>query len=77
MYISFYFKIIGDRKKKNGTFEFGARFYIPAKKRNAFRKSDEWWFVMAEEIAQKLNEPRVERISANRSLYYFDDYKTD
>ena len=67
-------KIIDDRKKKSGIYEYGARFYTPAKKRGAYTIADEWWFIQDNEIKRKLTNPRIEKVSVNRSFYYFDDY---
>ena len=67
-------KIIGDRKKKSSKYEFGARFYMGAQKRGASTIADEWWFIQIYEIKKKLNKPCIEKISQNRSFYYFDDY---
>ena len=32
----FWLQIIGDRKKKSDSYEYGCRFYTPAKKRGAY-----------------------------------------
>ena len=67
------FQIIGDHRKRDG-YEYGGQFYTPAKKCGSFRLGDEWWFVQDSEISQKLDNPVVERISANRALYFFKDF---
>ena len=69
----FWLQIIGDRRKKSGSYEYGCRFYTPAKKRGAYKLEDQWWFVQNGKIKRKLNDPRIEKVTANRSLYYFDD----
>ena len=69
----FWLQIIGDRRKKSGSYEYGCHFYTPAKKRGAYKLEDQWWFVQNGEIKRKLNDPRIEKVTANRSLYYFDD----
>ena len=70
-----FFKIIGDRKKKDGTYEYGAGFYSAAKKCNVYRIADEGVVHAGGEILWKnLGQPRIEKISVNRSYYYFDDY---
>ena len=61
--------------KKSGSYEYGCRFYTPAKKRGAYKLEDQWWFVQNGEIKRKLNDPRIEKVTANRSLYYFDDFE--
>ena len=73
MYIHVFLKIIGDRKRKSGNYEYGARFYTPAKKRGAYTHADEWWFIQNAEIKKTLDSPRIECVSANRSYFYFDD----
>ena len=69
------FQIIGDYKRKSGKFELGGRFYTPGThNKNAYKEETEnWWFVQMKEISRSLNAPRVERISANRTVFYFDD----
>ena len=37
--------------------------------------SDEWWFINDEDIKRKLEQPRIEKVSSNRSYYYFDDFE--
>ena len=69
----FWLQIIGDRRKKSGSYEYDCRFYTPAKKRGACKLEDQWWFVQNGEIKRKLNDPRIEKVTANHSLYYFDD----
>ena len=49
-------------------------FILPQKKRGSFRLGDEWWFMQDSEISWKLDDPVVERISANRALYFFKDF---
>ena len=39
----------------------------------AYKLEDEWLFVQNGKIKMKLNDPRIEKVMANRSLYYFDD----
>ena len=51
------------------------RFYTAGtQKKNAYKEeTEDWWFIQMDEISRILDPPRVERISANRTLYYFDD----
>ena len=43
-------------------------------KKNAYKEeTEDWWFIQMDEISRILDPPRVEHISANRTLYYFDD----
>ena len=71
------FKIIGDHKRKNGKFEYGCHFYTArTRNKSAYREGDKWWFVQEADMFHRLNTPRVEKISANRTLYYFDDIPT-
>ena len=69
------FQIIGDHKRKSGKFEWGGRFYTPGtRNKNAYKKETEnWWFVQMKEISRSLSTQRVERISTNRTVFYFDD----
>ena len=68
------FKIIGDHKRKNGKYEYGCHFYTAGtRNKSAYREGDKWWFVQEADMSHRLNTPRVEKISANRTLYYFDD----
>ena len=46
---------------------------MPAQK-GAFHIADEWWFVQQKEITRKLEDPKVERLTAKRTLYYFKDF---
>ena len=38
-----------------------------------YKLEDQWWFVQNGKIKRKLNDPRIEKVTANCSLYYFDD----
>ena len=69
------FQIIGDHKRKSGKFDLGGRLYTPGTcNKNAYKEETEnWWFLQMKEISRSLNAPRVECISANRTLFYFDD----
>ena len=69
------FEIIGDHKRKSGKYELGGRFYTPGThNKNAYKEETEnWWFVQTKEISRSLNAPRVEHISTNRTVFYFDD----
>ena len=69
------FQIIGDHKRKSGKFELGGRFYTPGTcNKNAYKEETKtWWFVQTKEISRSLNTPRVECISANKTVFYFDD----
>ena len=68
------FQIIVNHKRKSGKFELGGRFYSPGtRNKNAYKEETEnWWFVQTKEISRSLNTPRVERISVNRTVFYFD-----
>ena len=67
-------KIIGDHKRKSGKFEYGTQYYTACtRKRSAYQASEQWWFVHQNDIKQKLNPPRVDKVSTNRTFYYFDD----
>ena len=61
--------------KKSGSYEYCCHFYTPAKKRGAYKLEDQWCFVQNDEIKRKLNDPRIEKVMANHSLYYFDDFE--
>ena len=68
------FKIIGDHKRKSGIFEYGTRYYTAGtRNKSAFRESEQWWFVHQNDIKCKLNPPRVDKISTNKTFYFFDD----
>ena len=71
----FFLKIIGDRRKKSGEYEFGVRFYTTAQKKGAYTLADEWWLIQSDEIKKLLKQPHIEKISQNRKFYYFDDYE--
>ena len=51
------------------------RFYTAGtRNKNVYKEETEaWWFIQMHEISRTFNPPRVEHISANRTLYYFDD----
>ena len=49
-------------------------FILLQKKCGSFRLGDEWWFVQDSEISRKLDDPVVERLSANKALYFFKDF---
>ena len=70
-----HFQIIGDHKRKSGKFELGTRYYTAStRNKSAYKEETElWWFIQLDEISRSLNQPRVECISVNRVLYYFDD----
>ena len=71
------FKIIGDHKRKNRKYEYECRFYTAGtRNKSAYREGDKWWFVQEADMSCRLNRPRVEKISANCTLYYFDDIPT-
>ena len=70
----FPFKIIGDHRRKSVKFEFGTHHYTAySRNKNAFRESENWWFVHESDIKCKLKAPCIDKISANRTFYYFGD----
>ena len=87
MYISFFtvvasltiqlgtFQIIGDHKRKSGKFELGTRLYTATTCNKSVYKGETelLWFIQMDKIISFLNQPKVECISPNRVLYYFDD----
>ena len=63
--------------RKNRKYEYGCHFYTAGtRNKSTYREGDKWWFVQESEMSCRLNRPRVEKISANRTLYYFDDIPT-
>ena len=71
------FKIIGDHKRKNGKYEYGCHFYTAGtRNKSAYREGDKWLLIQEADMTHRLNTPRVEKISANCTLYYFDDIPT-
>ena len=74
MSISVQFKIIGEQQRKSRKFEYGAQHYTACtRNKNAFCQSEQWWFVHQNDIKHKLKAPRVDKISTNRTYYYFND----
>ena len=68
-------QIIGNHKRKSCKFELGGRFYTTGtRNKNAYKEETEnWWFVQMKEISRSLNASRVEHISTNKTVFYFDD----
>ena len=73
----FYYKIIGDVKKHDGSFEYGSLFYMQMKRDpKAYTKGSKWWFVKPTDI-RSLQNPRTAQISKKHLYYYFDNYQLD
>ena len=74
----FYYKIIGDVKKCDGSFEYGSLFYTQMKRDlKAYTKGSKWWFVKPTDIIRTLQNPHTAQISKNHLYYYFEDYQPD
>ena len=41
----------------------------------AFKKQDEWWMVDVKDIVHSLKDPKQEKMSSNRSIYFFKDFE--
>ena len=57
----FYYKIIGDVKKCDGSFEYGSLFYTQRDPK-AYTKGSKWWFVKPTDIIRSLQNLRTAQI---------------
>ena len=67
-------QVLTDVQKKDGTFELGTLFYAHTiRNKDAYTKGDKRWFICLSDITKNLDDPRVEKLSKNRTLYFFVD----
>ena len=58
--LAFYYKIIGDVKKRDGSFEYESLFYMQMKiDLKAYTKGSKWWFVKPTDIIRSLQNPHT------------------
>ena len=55
-------------------YEVGAVYYTRCKNKNAFKKGDEWWLIDVSEIVDNIKDPKEEKVSEKRSIFYFDQF---
>ena len=61
-------------QKRDGSFELETIFYTQTvRNKDAYTKGDKRWFIRLSDIIKNLEDPRVEKVSKNRTLYFFDD----
>ena len=73
-YLEFYMQVLTDVQKRDGSFELGTIFYTQTvRNKDAYTKGDKRWFICLSDIIKKLEDPRVEKVSKNQTLYFFDD----
>ena len=67
-------QVLTDVQKRDGTFELGTIFFTQTvRNKDAYTKGDKRWFICLSGIIKKLKDPRVEKVSKNQTLYYFND----
>ena len=67
-------QVLTDVQKRDGTFELGTIFYTQTvKNKDTYTKGDKRWFICLSDIIKKLKDLRVERVSKNQTLYFFND----
>ena len=67
-------QVLTDVQKRNGTFELGTAFYTQTvRNKDAYTKGDKRWFIHLSDIIKKLEDPRVEKVSKNQTIYFFND----
>ena len=73
-YLEFYMQVLTDVQKRYGSFELGTIFYTQTvRNKDACTKGDKRWLIRLSDIIKKLEDPRVEKVSKNQTLYFFDD----
>ena len=73
-YLEFYKQVLTDVQKRDGSFELGTIFYTQTvRNKNTYTKGDKRWFIHLSDIIKTLEDPRVEIVSKNQTLYFFDD----
>ena len=67
-------QVLTDVQKKDGTFELGTLFYTQTiRNKDTCTKGDKRWFICLSDITKNLDDPKVEKLSKNRTLYFFND----
>ena len=67
-------QVLTDVQKRDGTYELGTIFYTQiVRNKDAYTKGDKGWFIHLSDIIKKLEDLRVEKVSKNRTLYFFND----
>ena len=79
----FYLQVIGDIEKKEAdgrtTTELGVFFYEQCSRNTmAYKKKDDkWWYVQESEVIKNLGQPKEEKLSGKRKVFYFYDIPLD
>ena len=79
----FYLQVIGDIEKKEAdgctTTELGMFFYEQCSHNTmAYKKKDDkWWYVQESEVITNLGQPKEEKLSGKRKVFYFYDIPPD
>ena len=55
-------------------YEAGALYYMKCKNKNAFKKGDEWWLIDVSDILATIPDPKEEKVSGKRSIFYFEQF---
>ena len=59
-------QVLTDVQKRDGSFELGTIFYTQTvRNKDAYTKGDKRWFIRLSDIIEKLEDPRVEKVSKN------------
>ena len=67
-------QVLTDVQKGDGTFELGTIFYTQTvRNKDGYTKGDKRWFIHLSDIIKKLEDLRVEKVSNNWTLYFFND----
>ena len=67
-------QVVTDVQKRDATFELRTIFYTQTvRNKDAYTKGDKRWFIRLSDIIKKLKDPRLEIVSKNQTLYFFND----
>ena len=61
-------------QKKQLQYEVGAVYYMKCKNKIAFKKGDEWWLIDVSDILATIPDPKEEKVSGKRSIFYFEQF---
>ena len=79
----FYLQVIDDhdKEKSDGSVstEVGVFLYEQCSRNTQAykKKDDEWWYIQESEVIMTLKDPREEKLSGKRRLFYFYDILND
>ena len=57
------------------SYDVGAIYYTRCKNMKAFKRGDEWWLIDVSDIISTISDPKEEKLSGKRSIFYFEQFK--